>query len=135
MAFEWKMPDYYSEGITYSLCFNSKMQLRLRITGTGRIPGAAEGQPWKNNAKRIQDIWIEEGITEIGKEAFAGSNALERIWLPESLERIEERAFADCPNLWRLAWDGTEIMLRDVDPSAFPADLFDGIPEYIPDKP
>ena len=55
--------------------------------------------PPKSNAKVYQ---IPEGVTCIGKEAFAGCKGLVRIDFPKSLETIGERAFLECLSLREL---------------------------------
>lgn len=39
---------------------------------------------------------IPDGVTEIGKEAFAGCTNLQSIVIPNSVKVIEEGAFRDC---------------------------------------
>ncbi len=42
---------------------------------------------------------MPEDATEIGPQAFAGSDAFERVILPEGIGTIGGRAFADCAGL------------------------------------
>ena len=112
--FNWLMPEIEHQGITYSLVFVQQRQLRLRITGTGRIPGNGEFQPWLPHCHRITDIWIGEGIVEIGNGAFHNCSQLQRVWLPGTLTRLGNAAFADSPLLEQITYEGSPAQLRKV---------------------
>lgn len=45
---------------------------------------------------------IPDGVTEIGKEAFAGCTNLQSLVIPNSVKVIEEGAFGDCTSLQSL---------------------------------
>lgn len=127
MGYYFEMPEYKRNGITYSLVLvqsqEKEWKYRLRIVGVGKIPGRDEYQPWSLWQQKISDIWIGEGITEIGDHAFAGNLLLEQIWLPESLIKVGARAFADCPELQEIYCDGGAEklgLLREAE-DAFPA--------------
>ena len=49
------------------------------IKGTGVLKGKFE------IPKTVQNVIVEEGFTEIGKEAFKGESTLENVQLPEGL--------------------------------------------------
>ncbi len=70
----------------------------LTLTGTGKMtdflyPSAS---PWYN--QEVKNVIIDEGIINIGKNAFCDS-AMISISLPESLETIGEYAFWGCSGL------------------------------------
>ena len=54
-----------------------------------------------------ESLVIPAGVTEIGEEAFAGSQAA-YVVIPSSVNVIGERAFADCPNLQYIYIEYTE---------------------------
>ena len=69
----------------------------LRFSGSGKIQDQTENNNvWKNYY--ISYIVIEDGITSIGKYAFANCNA-EQIELAETILTIKEGAFKNCLKL------------------------------------
>ena len=52
---------------------------------------------------------IPEGISEIGRYAFAGNNLLENITIPESVEKINNLAFYSCYGLKTIIMPKTDI--------------------------
>ena len=54
------------------------------------------------NSSKIRRVKIPEGVTYLGKEAFADCENLEDVELPESLSVIESRAFFRCRRLSRV---------------------------------
>lgn len=122
MEFNWLMPEDTVDGVTFSLVYVQKRKLRLRITGSGKIPGRDSPQPWLNYRRQITEVWIDEGITEIGNQAFCGDPLLERVWLPVSLQTIGEKAFAGCPMLEEIYYCGKSKYLHQINipPGTFP---------------
>lgn len=51
---------------------------------------------------------VPDGVTSIGKSAFAQESNLTSITLPESIERIEQYAFSSCTNLTDIYYGGTQ---------------------------
>lgn len=47
---------------------------------------------------QINEYSIAEGVTKIGKHAFAGSS-IRKVVLPNSLKEMDEHVFRNCPNL------------------------------------
>lgn len=47
----------------------------------------------------LKEVVIEEGVTEIGVDAFSVCTSLEKVTLPESLQKIGEKAFSYCTSL------------------------------------
>ncbi len=77
----------------------------LYVSGEGAIPNFNNTEriaPWKEYQKNVTEVVIEEGVTEIGSNAFAGYETLERITLPITMERVSYAAFAGCTNLERV---------------------------------
>ena len=46
-----------------------------------------------------QNVVIEEGVEEIGEEAFYYNDQLKSITIPRSVKKIDSNAFAECPSL------------------------------------
>lgn len=62
-----------------------------------------------------KEVWIPEGITVIGENAFQGMNNIEAVYIPDGLEVISEGAFAGCKNLKTIHIpEGVETIDRDV---------------------
>ena len=78
----------------------------LQISGSGSIAdysatamSGSTAAPWRSYAEHVRSIIIKEGITKIGKNAFAGLTKLESVNFPEGLEKINESAFLHCLSL------------------------------------
>ena len=67
----------------------------LTISGTGEMTEV----PWKNYAKDITKVVIEEGVTSIAYQAFSGCTSLSDISIPDSVTTIEGGAFRFCTSL------------------------------------
>ena len=52
--------------------------------------------PWMPYAFNVSYLVIEEGITEIGDDAFFSNDKIEKVSLPSTLEKIGNCAFLDC---------------------------------------
>ena len=73
----------------------------LSITGAGEIPdyNYPNEQPWCAFGGKAQTLTLGEGVTKIGKNAFAGFQLLPSITLPKSVATIGEYAFINCHKL------------------------------------
>ena len=73
----------------------------LSITGQGEIPdyNYPNEQPWCAFGRKAQTLTLAEGVTKIGKNAFAGFQVLPSITLPKSVATIGEYAFINCYKL------------------------------------
>ena len=79
----------------------------LTISGNGDMQGfdLKKGSPtyqepdWYLYRGMIKEIYIEEGVTRVGGNAFKNCFAVSKITLPDSLTRIETNAFANCSSL------------------------------------
>ena len=78
----------------------------LTITGTGAMNATTQGSyPWFSSANYIKTITIDEGITSVAANAFAGTSNvhsygnLASINLPSTLTTIGNNAFAYCSAL------------------------------------
>ncbi len=74
---------------------------RLKISGTGTVPGYAY-DAWGAYSDKITSIAIDNGITGIGKDAFAYYSKLRAVKLPESVTEIGKSAFIGCSSLLRV---------------------------------
>ncbi len=80
--------------------------------------------PWDDFATSINKIVIEEGVTSIGVNAFAGISNATEAHIPDSVEKINAGAFKDCKKLLdvrmspavrtivKTAFDGTDYSSR-----------------------
>lgn len=92
----------------------------LTISGRGNMPdfvinNRIKRAPWHSKARIIQNVVIENGVTSIGKEAFADSWQLnehnqlvangdnyyvfKKVIIPNTVSLIDDRAFKNCINL------------------------------------
>ena len=77
----------------------------LTISGTGAMfdfdPSSMEA-PWSDYYNNIRTVVIEDGVTTIGSNTFAGCINLSSIEFPDSLVAIGDNAFLNCSSLSRL---------------------------------
>lgn len=104
-------PEYnYSyteeEGVTLITDENGKVVKAVVPGVDGKVPEGlfynktpgTEATPmdrWRD----LKEVVIEEGVTEIGVDAFSVCTSLETVTLPESLQKIGEGAFEYCSSL------------------------------------
>ena len=62
---------------------------------------------------KIKDLYIPEGVKEIGFGAFRGCKKLESASIPMSMIRMED-PFIDCPKLKTIRYNGTKEAWRDI---------------------
>ena len=72
----------------------------LTISGNGPIPDYAGAEPpYQAYAGTITKIVVEEGVTQVGDNAFQGFQGVTLVSLPETLVSVGIGAFADCASL------------------------------------
>ena len=73
----------------------------LTISGTGAIADYSDTSeiPWKDQKKTITKIVIENGITEIGIQAFYDCTNVTEVVFPDTLTTIKRGAFFQCYSL------------------------------------
>lgn len=71
----------------------------LTISGTEAMPGGAENLPWGDFNSDITNVIIENGVPNIGREAFLGCRELTSITIPVSVRTIGRHAFDGCYKL------------------------------------
>lgn len=81
------------DNATYEL----SMDGTLTISGTGAITEGLGGKFAFNN--NIKQVVINEGITEVGANAFQGCSNLKKVQLPESLKTLNGYSFGICEQL------------------------------------
>ncbi len=99
----------------------------LVITGQGAIDQELCSSLFFQNT--VRRLIVEEGITEIGLDAFAKCSSLESVTFPDTLKIIESRSFYECTALKKVilpegvvivgmrAFKGCESLVQVVLPS------------------
>ena len=88
------LPDTVTKLGNGAFATNPKLERISLSKGLTEIPDAAFGcSDAKNYMSNLKSITIPEGITKIGKRAFAGNNFAE-ITLPSSVKEIGDYAFS-----------------------------------------
>ena len=92
--------DCGSQGNEVTWVYNSGARV-LTISGTGAMADYdnENGQPWNVYKENIWEIFIEDGVTTIGKNAFNGCEQLGSITIPASVTSIGDNAFDGCVQL------------------------------------
>ena len=98
----------------------------LTISGCGRMLDYACGNnsvaPWHDRKGTIERLVIEDGITEIGINAFRDCTNLRSVSLPQTVRKICAYAFRDCLSLetvksdrsiWRYIYDKRQTPEED----------------------
>ena len=76
----------------------------LTISGTGYMDDYDEDPaPWKNHQTEIKKIILEDGVKDIGDDAFYGCSALTTVEMADSVIGIGGYAFAECSSLQRVS--------------------------------
>lgn len=86
-----------SSDIMWELCDG-----KIVIYGSGDMPDYDtynSDVPWAKYTNDITEVVIEDGITSIGKMAFALCTNLAKLTVSDSVKNIEDNAFALCINL------------------------------------
>lgn len=72
----------------------------LTIEGMGDMPEMSAGaQPWAKYEKEINSLFIEDGVTAIGKRSFASMTSLKTVQIAPSVKYVRMRAFEGCSAL------------------------------------
>ena len=77
---------------------NNKKTIVFTFEDAGVAEGVIEGDTFIG-ANDIEQIIIEEGVTEIGSQVFKNMKGLKDVYIPASVERIASDAFDGCPTL------------------------------------
>lgn len=92
--------------VEYKLYLRSDNSYCLQILGLGSMLDydMTGSKPWDSyltGATRtsLETIIIEEGVTEIGNNAFINFSGLKTVEIADTVERIGENAFSGCTNL------------------------------------
>ena len=81
----------------------------LTISGTGAMQRSytTSNTPWNAYKDQITTVVIEDGVTTIGSNAFAGCSSLTSVTIPASVTTIGGSAFAGCISLTTVTYLGT----------------------------
>ncbi len=98
------------EGVTWRYDEATKT---LYITGSGPMDDYAyfNDRPWNQYVSAIQSVVIENGVTSIGKNAFANCGSLTRVTIPTSVAAIGGYAFQGCGGLTSVTIPGSVTSL------------------------
>ena len=93
----------------------------LTLTGSGATGGFSKDNrsPWYEHRSLIQSIVVEEGVTNLGQQAFLSCTNLTRVKLPLSLTTIGMQAFSGCSSLTDVIFAEGQSALKTVGTSAF----------------
>lgn len=106
-----------ANGEVGSLTWNLDSDGTMTISGTGKM-GVSEsgGVPWEKFKADIVALVVEEGVTNISMDGFAGCTELTAVSLPGTLETIGKNAFFGCSSLTEIALPSG---LKTIDSNAF----------------
>jgi len=84
---------------------------RLTISGSGAMYDFGYGTaPWYRYNPQIEQVVIDEEVTNIGHFAFSDCTSLKEIVLPESIAIIGDSAFSGCSNMEKITFEGSAPM-------------------------
>ena len=89
----------------------------LTISGEGEMRSNATKYCWYAYKDSIVTVIIEEGVTYISGNAFAGCTNLEKVFIPVSVKEIHKYAIypEDTVNFKGFYYEGTISQWRDID--------------------
>ena len=93
----WYDSSYFDDSLTWTLDSSGV----LTISGSG-VMGRCWPQPWEAYRETITAVVLEDGVTNIGINAFSACTALTSVSIPDSVTRIAESAFSQCTALTRV---------------------------------
>ena len=86
----------------------------LTISGTGAIPNYSWDEvPWYTHREIIRMVVISDGVTSIGRFAFAYLTDLTSVAIPNSVASIGRYAFSDCSGLTSVIIPNSVISIGD----------------------
>ncbi len=93
----------------------------LVIRGTGEMENCFDEYgptpaPWSKAAEQIELVYLEDGVTSIGKYAFSELRKLRAFYMPDSVTSIRDHAFYYCDNLTYIRWSEN---LAEIESGAF----------------
>ncbi|MBR4759135.1 MAG: leucine-rich repeat protein, partial [Lachnospiraceae bacterium] len=82
----------------------------LTISGNGAMKDYDESAPWTKSSfsEEIKHVTIQEGVTTLGDNSFAGLTNLEDVALPDSIVSIGSNVFDDDEALSQITFAGTK---------------------------
>ena len=84
----------------------------LRISGTGEMSDFCyDNRPWEDIIDKINHVYIEEGCTYVGEDAFNNIKVLSKIVLPSSVSKVGSGVFKECNNLKIIEWGSDEYKI------------------------
>ena len=84
------------QNLTWKLSGQEVAGYSLTITGTGKMKSygnVSNLAPWTDYRQNVKKVYVGEGVTSIGGEAFYEFTKLEEIHIPETIEEVEADAF------------------------------------------
>ena len=90
--------SFYDDSLTWTLDSSGV----LTISGSG-VMGDCWPQPWEEYCETITAVVLEDGVTNVGSNAFSACTALTSVSIPDSVTRIGSNAFSQCAALTRVS--------------------------------
>ena len=107
------MYDFYNISYhTFYGCNNIEKVTLTKGTGT-MVLGYRTRYPWHFSKGVLKEVIIEDGVTNIGDEAFYDCIALETVILPDSITSIGNYAFYNCTSLTELTIPNKDCTIFD----------------------
>jgi len=85
-----------NDGLITGVMDDTISEINIKAYHNGSLVKIGEGA--FKDCENLLIVNIEEGVTEIQKEAFAGCTALQKINFPSTISNISATAFNNCPN-------------------------------------
>lgn len=87
----------------------------LTISGNGDMDNYADGYstPWSSYLLHIEKIIVEDGITSIGNNAFAGATNLKEVELSDSVTKLGTNCLSSCSSLNELKLSSNVTSIAD----------------------
>lgn len=95
--------------------YYDEAQSTLHINGNGAMDNYADeySAPWRTYSQSAEKIIIENGITSIGSNSFAGFKNVSSVDIPDTVKSIGSSAFASCSALKELTLSSNVTKIAD----------------------
>ena len=97
-------------------CTYNKSFKTLIVHGSGAIPAFSESSPapWNDYREEVTRVILDEGITALPADCFAGMTNLTSVAFPQSLETVDANAFRDCGCVYYIGTVGSTTALAEL---------------------
>lgn len=105
--------DFVSSGTCGSnVSWNLDTDGTLKVFGEGKMDDYSNANyPWKTYKDDIDTVYIQQGIQNIGSNAFEGCTNIKEIHIGQSVEKVGDAAFYQCKSLMKIEFSDALLVI------------------------